>query len=126
MKKMDTNTVLILLGIGIGAGFISGLVGVGGGVIIVPALVLFLGLTQQQAQGTSTALFLIPLSFALAAWNYHKSGNIEWPYVFVMLITFMAGSYFGSKVAISIDQGVVKKIFGGFLFLIALKLIIGK
>ncbi len=123
---MDTNTVLILLAIGIGAGFISGLVGVGGGVIIVPALVLFLGLTQQQAQGTRTALFLIPLSFALAAWTYHKSGNIQWPYVFVMLVTFMAGSFFGSKVAISIDQAIVKKVFGGFLLLIALKLILGK
>jgi hypothetical protein len=126
MKKMDTNTILILLTIGVFAGFISGLVGVGGGVIIVPALVFFLGLTQQQAQGTSTALFLVPLTFALSAWNYHKSGNIHWSYVFIMLITFMVGSFFGSKVAIAIDQNVVKKVFGGFLLLIAFKLILGK
>lgn len=126
MKKMDTNTILILLTIGVFAGFISGLVGVGGGVIIVPALVFFLGLTQQQAQGTSTALFLVPLTFALSAWNYHKSGNIQWSYVFIMLVTFMAGSYFGSKVAIAVDQNVIKKVFGGFLLLIAFKLILGK
>ncbi len=123
---MDTNTVLILLTIGICAGFISGLVGVGGGVIIVPALVFFLGLTQQTAQGTSTALFLVPLTFALSAWNYHRSGNIQWSYVFIMLGTFMVGSFIGSKVAISVDQSIVKKAFGCFLLLIAFKFIFGK
>jgi len=126
MKKMDINTILILLAIGVFAGFISGLVGVGGGVVIVPALVFFLGLTQQQAQGTSTALFVIPIAFALSAWNYHKSGNINWSYAFIMLITFMAGSFFGSKLAISIDQNIIKKVFGVFLLLIAIKLISGK
>lgn len=126
MKKMDTNTILILLAIGVFAGFISGLVGVGGGVIIVPALVFFLGLTQQQAQGTSTALFVIPIAFALSAWNYHKTGNIRWDYAVIMLITFMAGSFFGSKLAVNIDQNIIKKVFGVFLFLIAIKLVSGK
>lgn len=123
---MDSNTIIILLAIGIGAGFISGLVGVGGGVIIVPALVFFLGLSQQQAQGTSTALFVIPVAFALSAWNYHKTGNVRWDYAVIMLITFMAGSFFGSKLAVSIDQGIIKKVFGGFLLLVAAKLLLGK
>lgn len=123
---MDINTILILLAIGMGAGFMSGLVGIGGGVVIVPALVFFLGLSQQQAQGTSTALFVIPIAFVLSAWNYHKSGNVNWTYAFIMLATFMAGSFFGSKLAVSIDQNVVKRIFGILLFIIAIKLVSGK
>jgi uncharacterized protein len=126
MKKMDVITVIALLAIGLGAGFFSGLVGIGGGVIIVPALVFFLGLSQQTAQGTSTALFMIPLAFALSAYNYHKAGNINWTYAFIMLGTFMAGGFLGSKLAVNVDQAVVRKVFGGFLFLLALKLFFGK
>lgn len=123
---MDTNTIIVLLSIGLVAGFISGLVGVGGGVIIVPALVYFLGMTQQGAQGTSLALFCIPISFALAAYNYHKTGNIDWSYSLIMLITFVIGGFLGSKLAVNIDQNVVKKVFGVFLLLVAAKLISGR
>ncbi len=123
---MDTNTIIILLSIGLVAGFISGLVGVGGGVIIVPALVYFIGMSQASAQGTSLALFCIPISFALAAYNYHQTGNINWTYSLIMLVTFVAGGFLGSKLAVNIDQNIVKKIFGVFLLLVAIKLISGK
>lgn len=123
---MDFTTVATLLAIGLCAGFFSGLVGIGGGIVIVPALVFILGMNQKLAQGTSTALFMIPLTFALSAYNYNKNGNINWSYAFIMMVTFLAGSYVGSLWANKIDPIVLRKVFAGFLVLIAIKLFTGK
>ncbi|MGG7035805.1 MAG: sulfite exporter TauE/SafE family protein [Flavobacterium sp.] len=122
--KMTTITILTLITIGLAAGMLSGLIGVGGGIIIVPMLLL-IGLTQQQAQGTSLAVMLPPIAF-LAVFNYHKAGFIDWRYAIVISLFFIVGSYFGSKIAISIDQKTLKKIFGGILLIIASKMLLGK
>lgn len=122
---MTLTTVLILLIIGIAAGFASGFVGVGGGIIIVPALVFFLGYTQHMAQGTSLALMLPPIGL-LGFYNYYKSGNTNVTAALIIAVAFIAGAYYGSKISIGMDQRVVKKIFGAVMMLAAAKLLFGK
>ncbi len=119
---MSTSTLLILVVIGLFAGVLSGMIGVGGGIVIVPALVYFLGLTQLEAQGTSLALMLPPIGI-LGAMNYYKSGNLEWKYAAVIAVTFVLGGYLGSKISLSIPQDIVKKIFGGVMLFVAVKMI---
>ena len=124
-NKLNMITILILLIIGILAGFSSGMVGIGGGIIIVPALVFFLGLTQHQAQGVSIGMLLLPVGF-LAAMNYYKSGNIDISKSLIIGASFIIGAYFGSKVSLNIDGAIMKRIFGVVILLISLKLIFGK
>ena len=125
LPKMDIQTVLILLLIGLIAGFASGMVGIGGGILIIPALIFFLGLTQHQAQGATLGLLLMPVGF-LAAINYYKTGNLNIYYSLIMALTFVGGAWLGSKVSLSIDAVLMRKIFGGIIFLISLKLIFSK
>jgi uncharacterized membrane protein YfcA len=125
LPKMDIQTVLILLLIGLIAGFASGMVGIGGGILIIPALIFFLGLTQHQAQGATLGLLLMPVGF-LAAINYYKTGNLNIYYSLIMALTFVGGAWIGSKVSLSIDAVLMRKIFGGIILLISLKLIFGK
>jgi uncharacterized membrane protein YfcA len=122
--KMTFQTIIILICIGIVAGVLSGLIGIGGGIIMVPMLLL-LGFTQQQAQGTSLAALLPPVTI-LAVLNYHKAGFIDWKYAIIISLFFVIGGYFGSKIAINIDQKILKKIFGFILLVIAGKMILGK
>ena len=122
---MTTSLVLTLLVIGLLAGFLSGLIGVGGGIIMVPLFVLFLGFSQHQAQGLSLAVLLPPVTF-LAVYNYYQAGAIDWRYALIVSSIFIVGGFIGSKVALSIDQQTLKKVFGGILMLISLKLILGK
>lgn len=119
------NTILILLCVGLAAGMLSGLVGVGGGIIIVPALVFFMGMTQHEAQGTSLAVLLLPVGI-LAVVAYYKAGYVDLKSTALMASTFVIGGYFGAKLAIHIDQQMVKKIFGIFLIIVAVKMIFGK
>lgn len=129
MNKIPQNytmsTILILLSVGLVAGILSGLVGIGGGIVVVPVLVYFLSFTQQQAQGTTLFMFLLPIGI-LGVFNYYKAGFVEWKTACIMAITFMAGSYFGSKIAIGLDQQVIKKIFGAVIVLLGLKMLIWK
>lgn len=122
---MALSTLLILVVIGVVAGMLSGFVGVGGGIIIVPALMWALGFTQHQATGTSLAILLLPVGI-LAVWNYHKAGNIDWQAALIISATFVVGAYFGSKLSLSLPPETVKKVFGGVMILAALKLIFGK
>jgi uncharacterized protein len=121
-KKMDIQTVLVLLGVGLLAGTLGGLVGVGGGVIIVPALVLFLGFSQKTAQGTSLGLLVLPVAF-LGFINYYKQGHVDFKYVGLIALGFVAGSYWGSKLALSLPDVTVKKIFAIILILVAFKML---
>jgi uncharacterized membrane protein YfcA len=121
-KKMTTELVLILLAIGMAAGMLSGLVGVGGGIIVVPALVFFLGFTQHEAQGTSLGLLLLPVGI-LAVINYYNKGFIDIKVVIIMSIAFVIGSWFGSKLALSLPQETVKKVFAIFLLYTAIKML---
>ena len=119
------GTILILLCVGLCAGVLSGLVGVGGGIIIVPALVYFLAMSQQQAQGTSLAVLLLPAGF-FAVYNYYKAGYVDVRATLLIAATFVIGGFIGSRIAISIDQTLIKRIFGVFLILVAVKMIWGK
>ena len=123
--KMTFTTILILLLIGVFAGILSGFVGVGGGIIIVPALVFFLGYSQHMAQGTSLTLMLPPIGL-LGFYNYYKSGNTNITAALIIAAAFIAGAYFGSRLSISMDQRVVKKIFGAIMMLAAAKLLFSK
>lgn len=120
--KMDTQTILILIVIGLAAGMLGGLVGVGGGIIIVPALVYILGYSQKLAQGTSLGMLLLPVGI-LGAMQFHKHGFIDFKAVLIIGAGFVAGSFFGSKIALSLPQEMVKKIFAVIMLLIAIKML---
>ena len=119
---MTTELVMILLLIGLFAGILSGLVGVGGGLIIVPALIFFLGYSQHQAQGTSLGLLLLPVGI-LAVLNYYNKGYIDIKVVAIMSLAFIFGGWLGSKIALRLPADAVKKIFAVFLFYSAFKLL---
>lgn len=119
------TTIAVLLCVGLMAGILSGLVGVGGGIIIVPSLVYFMGMSQQQAQGTSLAVLLLPVGI-LAVWNYYRAGGVDIRTTMIIASTFLVGGFIGSKIAVSIDQGLVKKIFGLFLLVVAFKMILDR
>jgi len=119
---MTFQTVLLLLLVGLLAGILSGLVGVGGGIIVVPALILILGFTQQQAQGTSLGLLLLPVGI-LAVWNYYQKGQIDIKVVLIMAVAFTIGGWLGSKIALSISQAALKKVFASVLVIIGLKML---
>lgn len=122
---MSTATIVSLIIIGLLAGVLSGLVGVGGGIIMVPLLVLLLGFSQHQAQGTSLTVLVVPVT-ALAVFNYYKEGYINWRYALVIAVFFVVGSYFGSKLAVDLDQKMLKKVFGIVLLFIAGKMLLEK
>ncbi|MDP3353803.1 MAG: sulfite exporter TauE/SafE family protein [Flavobacteriaceae bacterium] len=122
---MTVTLVLTLVVIGLIAGFLSGLIGIGGGIIMVPLFVILLGYSQYQAQGMSLAVMLPPVTF-LAVYNYYQAGAIDWRFAIIVSAVFIVGGFIGSKVALSIDQQMLRKIFGGILLLIAAKLILGK
>ena len=118
---MTVEIILLLVLIGLAAGVLSGLVGVGGGIIVVPALVFFLGFSQQQAQGTSLGLLLLPIGI-LAVINYYNKGYIDVRVIGIMAIAFIIGGWFGSKLAISISETTVKRVFAIVLFYTAIKM----
>jgi uncharacterized membrane protein YfcA len=113
--KMTVQIILLLITIGLAAGILSGLVGVGGGIIVVPALVFFLSFSQQQAQGTSLGLLLLPVGI-LAVINYYNKGQIDIRVVGIMAAAFVIGGWLGSKWALSLPEITVKRIFAVILF----------
>jgi uncharacterized membrane protein YfcA len=119
---MSLQTILILILVGIAAGILGGLVGIGGGIIIVPSLVYFLSFSQKAAQGTSLGLLLLPVGI-LGVLQYYKQGHVDFKIVGLIAIGFLAGSYLGSKVALSLPHDTVKKIFAVLLIVIAIKML---
>lgn len=119
---MDTQTIIILIILGLMAGVLSGLVGIGGGIIIVPGLVYFLGFSQKMSQGTSLAVLLLPIGL-LAVSQYYKAGYIDVKVAVVIALAFFLGSYFGSRIAIVLPQETVKKIFAVMMLVVAVKMI---
>lgn len=120
---MDTQTILILVVIGILAGILSGFVGVGGGVIIVPALVYSLGMSQHGAQGTSLFILLLPVGI-LAVHNYWKTDNINWKFGLIVAIAFVVGGYIGSKLSLKLSPGIVKLVFGIIMAYVSIRLML--
>ena len=118
---MSMYTIMLLIIIGLIAGVLSGMIGVGGGIIIVPALVFFLGFSQHQAQGTSLGLLLLPVGI-LAVMNYYNKGFIDIKVVVIMSIAFILGGWLGSKLSLALPGDIVKKIFGVLLFYTGIKM----
>ncbi len=119
---MTLQMIIILILVGIAAGILGGLVGVGGGIIIVPALIYFLGFSQKQAQGTSLGILLLPVGI-LGVLQYYKAGYVDMRTIWLVSLGFLAGSYFGSKVALALSQETVKKIFAILMILVAVKML---
>jgi len=119
---MDAQTILIIILIGMAAGTLSGLVGVGGGIIIVPALVYFIGFSQTAAQGTSLGVLLLPVGI-LGVMQYYKQGHIDIKVVAYISIGFVVGGYLGSKFALTLSQETAKKIFAIIMIVIAFKML---
>ncbi|MCX8019018.1 MAG: sulfite exporter TauE/SafE family protein [Chitinophagaceae bacterium] len=123
---MSIQVVLLILFIGFAAGILSGLVGIGGGIVMVPALVFFLHYTQHQAQGTSLAVLTLPVVI-LASLYYYKQCRLQGHPVDLrvaglLAAGFLAGAFFGSKLALNIEEQGLKKIFALVLLFTALKL----
>lgn len=114
--------MLSLVLLGLFAGALSGLVGVGGGIIIVPALVCLFGFSQHLAQGTTLALMVPPIG-VLAAWAYYKEGYVDLKIAILVAIGFLAGSYFGSNLALGLSQKTLAKTFGVFITCVGLHII---
>jgi len=118
---MSTVTFLILVMIGLVAGFLSGIMGLGGAIILIPALVLFLAMDQRMAQGTTIAIMLPPIGL-FAAYNYYRAGYVNMKYALIIAAVFMLGGYLGSKLALNIPVSVLKRVFAAVLALIAVKM----
>ena len=124
---MGTSTILILMSIGICAGIMSGFIGIGGGVVIVPALVFFLGFTQHEAQGLSITTMLPPIGI-LAFYSYYQHGAITKTsigYGAIIAVAFVIGGYIGSKISLRLSPNLIKLVFGFFMLFVAFKTIIG-
>lgn len=119
---MSLYAIVILLVIGLAAGIMGGLVGIGGGIVIVPALIYFLSFSQKEAQGTSLGILLLPIGI-LGVWQYYKAGYVDMRIVWLVAGGFLAGSYFGSKIALSLPQEMVKKIFAILMIVVAFKML---
>ena len=123
--NMSVSTLLIIIVIGVITGIAAGMLGIGGAIIMIPALVFFMGFSQQMAQGTSLAVMLPPIGI-IATYNYWKAGQVDWKVALILAITFIIGSYFGSKLALNIPQPTLKKIFGVLLLLVAARMLLWK
>ena len=123
--KMSTSILLILIVIGIITGIMAGMLGIGGAIIMIPALVYLLGISQQMAQGTSLAVMLPPIGI-IAAYNYYKEGQVNIKFALILAAAFIVGSYFGSKIALKIQPDILKKMFGILLLLVAAKMLFSK
>ena len=117
---MNLSTILGLLIVGLAAGLLSSMVGIGGGIVVVPALVFMFGLSQKMAQGTSLALMLPPIGIASVI-IYSKSGNVKWEYAAFMCVSFVVGSYFGSIWVKNLNTITVKRVFAIFMIVVAVK-----
>ncbi len=122
-NKINMQTLLILIFIGLIAGFLGGMVGIGGGLIIVPALVLMLGMNQHNAQGISLTMLLFPVGI-LGVINYYKKGYVDFKYAGLIAVGFFVGSYIGSKYSLSLPQETVKKIFAILMIILAIRILL--
>ena len=126
-NTLATQIIITALLIGLSAGILSGLVGVGGGIIMVPALVFFMHYTQHQAQGTSLAVLTLPVVILASVYYYHQCQKLGTPIdlkvVGLLAIGFIIGGFFGGKIALTINQDMLKKIFAIILFYTAFKML---
>jgi len=117
--------VVPFLLLGLLAGVLSGLLGIGGGIVIIPVLVFVFGLSQHMAQGTTLALMVPPIGL-LAAWTYYKQGNVDLGIAALICIGFLFGGLLGAKLAGAISGVLLKRLFGVLLLITAVKMILSK
>jgi len=122
---MPVQTLLILLSIGLSAGALGGIFGIGGGLIMIPGLVLLLGIDQHTAIGTSLAVMLPPIGIA-ATYNYYKSGSVNLAYAVVIALAFIVGSFLSSKLALTLPEMTMRRIFAVFLVIMGVRMFFGK
>ena len=117
------NLICILLGLT--AGTLSGIFGIGGGIIIIPGLVFLVGLTQHQAQGTTLAIMIPPIGL-LAAWRYWQAGNVKIALAAFVCVGFFIGALIGANLVQGINELLLKRLFGILLAFMAVRMIFGK
>jgi uncharacterized protein len=122
---MEILFIFGLITLGVIAGALSGLIGIGGGIIIIPALVLIFGLSQKMAQGTTLALLIPPIGL-LAAITYYKQGYVDIRIAAIIIIGFIIGSLFGAKLAVKLPVEMLSKVFAVTLILIGVKMLFSK
>ena len=111
--------------LGLLAGVLSGLIGIGGGTLIIPVLVFLFGFSQQKAQGTTLAMLVPPVGI-LAAWVYYRHGQVNLPIAGAMVVGFVLGGLIGADVATALPNNVLSKIFGVAMIAIGVRMIIGR
>jgi uncharacterized membrane protein YfcA len=114
--------ILTLVLIGLGAGTMSGLLGIGGATVVIPALIFIFGLSQHLAQGTTLAMMVPPIGL-LAAWYYWRNGHVKIGWAALLCVGFFFGGLIGAYLAEHVPDIHLRRIFGGFLLLISLRLI---
>jgi uncharacterized membrane protein YfcA len=119
------QNVVQFVALGLAAGVMAGILGIGGAIFIVPALVYIFGWEQHMAQGTTLAMLVPPIGI-LAAWSYYQAGHADLKIAGLMCIGFFVGGYFGGQIANHISANTLQKIFGIVLLIISVKMIIGK
>ncbi len=122
---MTIYQLTLLIIIGLLSGMLAGVFGVGGAILVIPALVYIMGLSQHQAQGTSLA-FMVPPIGILAAWSYWKEGYVNWKFALVLSLTFVVGAYLGARFSLNIPVKTLRKVFGALLLFVAAKMIFSK
>ena len=113
---------LPLLAIGLTAGVCAGMFGIGGGLIIVPALIFFMKLKELEAIGTSLAALIPPVGL-LGAVEYYRNGLMNWKWAVAIGIGIFLGAYFGARIMISLPQGVIRKLYASFLIIVAIRML---
>jgi uncharacterized membrane protein YfcA len=114
--------VLLML-LGVVGGVVSGLFGVGGAIVIVPGLVLIAKMSQHTAHGTSLAALAIPLGIVVGALQYYKRGQVNLPVAAVVAVGLVIGAYFGARLAGTVSDVMLRRVFGAFLLLVSVKLL---
>lgn len=124
-ERKGAMNIVLLLTVGLAAGVLSGLLGIGGGILIVPCLVFVFGLSQHTAQGTTLALMVPPIGL-LAAWTYYRQGHVDIKVAALICLGFFFGGLLGAKFAIMMNAALLKKLFGAMMLVVAVKMILGK
>jgi uncharacterized membrane protein YfcA len=119
------TATILYLALGLAAGVFSGLLGIGGGIIIVPALIFICGFSQHLAQGTTLALMVPPIGL-FAAWTYYKHGHVDLPAAALICAGFVVGSLGGARFAEVLSGLLLRRVFGAFMMIMAARLIFGR
>lgn len=120
---MSFGNMVMALVLGTVIGAMSCTVGIGGGILLIPALTFFYGMGQKTAQGTSIATLLLPIG-ALAFWEYHKAGHVDLRLAMVVAAGFVLGGYFGGHLAQQLSDALLRRVFAVVLIVVAVKLLL--